>query len=110
VAPGGDFRDAGFAGVIYQMGLFDPDFDPFTIIRPRFDRYYEEPLQGTSSAAPHVGGVAALLYSQGITSPAAIEAAMKRFAKDIGPAGKDTEYGYGLIDARATLRGLGVAR
>ena len=110
VAPGGDFRDAGLAGVIYQMGLFDPDFDSFTIIRPRFDRYYEEPLQGTSSAAPHVGGVAALLYSQGITSPAAIEAAMKRFAKDIGPPGKDVEYGYGLIDARATLRGLGVAR
>ena len=110
VAPGGDVRDGGLAGVIYQVGLFDPDFDPFTVIRPRFDRYYEEPLQGTSSAAPHVAGLATLLYSQGITSPAAIEAAMKRFAKDIGTAGKDNEYGNGLIDARATLRGLGVAR
>lgn len=109
-APGGDFRDAGFAGVIYQIGLFGPDFDSFLIIRPRFDRYYEEPLQGTSSAAPHVAGVATLLYSQGVTNPAAIEAALKRFAKDIGPPGRDDEYGYGLIDARATLRGLGVAR
>ena len=110
VAPGGDFRDGGLPGVIFQMGLLDLDFDPFVVIRPRFDRYFEAPLQGTSSAAPHVAGVATLLYSQGITNPAAIEAAMKRFAKDVGGAGRDNEYGDGLIDARATLRGLGVAR
>jgi serine protease len=109
-APGGDFREGGLPGVIYQIGLFDLDSDPFSVIRPRFDRYEEVPAQGTSSAAPHVAGVAAMLYSQGITNPAAIEAAMKRFARDIGPAGKDDEYGDGLIDARATLRGLGVAR
>ena len=109
-APGGDLRDGGLPGTVYQIGLFQSDFDPFTVIRPRFDRYFEQPLQGTSSAAPHVAGLAALLYSQGITNPAAIEAAMKRFAKDIGAPGKDDEYGYGLIDARATLRGLGVAR
>jgi serine protease len=61
-------------------------------------------------AAPHVSGLAALLYNQGITKPAAIEAALKRFAKDLGTAGRDDEYGHGLVDARATLRGLGVAR
>jgi len=110
VAPGGDLRDGGVPGVVFQMGLLDLDFDPFTIIRPRFDQYFEAPAQGTSSAAPHVAGVATLLYSQGITSPAAIEAAMKRFAKDVGTAGRDDEYGSGLIDARTTLRGLGVAR
>jgi serine protease len=61
-------------------------------------------------AAPHVSGLAALLYQQGIKTPAAIEAALKRFAKDLGPAGRDDEYGAGLIDARATLRGLGLAK
>ena len=61
-------------------------------------------------AAPHVAGMAALLYSQGITNPAAIEAAIKRFARDLGAPGRDNEYGYGLVDARATLLGLGVAR
>ena len=61
-------------------------------------------------AAPHVSGVAALLYNQGVTTPAAIEAAMKRFAKDLGAAGRDDEYGHGLVDTRATLRGMGVAR
>ena len=47
-------------------------------------------------ATPHVSGFAALLRQQGITAPAAIEAAMKRFATDRGPAGRDNEYGDGL--------------
>ena len=61
-------------------------------------------------AAPHVAGVAALLYSQGITKPAAIEQAIKRFARDLGATGRDDEYGAGLIDARSALRGLGLGR
>jgi hypothetical protein len=61
-------------------------------------------------AAPHVTGFAALLIQQGITNPAAIEAAMKRFATDRGSAGRDDEYGVGVINPRATLRGLGVAK
>jgi serine protease len=61
-------------------------------------------------ASPHVAGLAALLYSQGVTNPAAIEAAIKQFARDLGDPGADPQYGAGLIDARATLRGLGVAR
>jgi serine protease len=109
-APGGDDRDGGLAGEVYQVGLAGEDFDPRSVIRPRFDRYLESPLQGTSVATPHVAGLAALLYSQGIRNPAAIEAAMRRFARDLGAAGPDTEYGDGLIDARAALRGLGLAR
>ena len=110
VAPGGDFRADGLAGVIYQVGLFDNDSDPALVSVPRFDRYYEKPAQGTSIAAPHVAGVAALLRSQGITSPAAIEAAIMKFAVDLGTPGRDDQYGHGLIDARAALRGMGAAR
>jgi hypothetical protein len=47
---------------------------------------------------------------QGITNPGAVEEAMKRFARDLGPAGSDPEYGAGLIQPRTTLRGLGLAR
>ena len=109
-APGGDFRDGGLSGVIYQTSLDEDDSDPFTIIRPRFDRYTEVPAQGTSMAAPHIAGVAALLRSQGIATPEAIEAAIKRFARDLGTTGRDDEFGHGLVDARTTLRGLGAVK
>ena len=41
--------------------------------------------EGTSMATPHVAGVAALLMSRGITSPANVEGIIKATAKDLGP-------------------------
>jgi serine protease len=79
-------------------------------LAPAFNRSQNLGVSGTSMAAPHVTALAALLHSQGITKPSAIEAAIKRFARDLGTPGRDDEYGAGLIDARATLRGLGVTR
>ena len=51
-----------------------------------------------------------LLMQQGIRNPAAIEAAIKQFATDLGPAGRDDEFGFGLVNPPATLRGLGLIR
>ncbi len=114
-APGGDTRRAGGPfGAVLQQSL-DPDVMTIRIGRdglliPRFDAFVYRASQGTSMAAPHVAALAALLMSQGITRPAAIEAAMKRFATDKGPPGRDDEYGFGVINPRATLRGLGLSR
>ena len=77
---------------------------------PRFDELVIAGAQGTSFATPHVAGLAALLMTQGITDPAVIEAAIKYFAVDLGPAGRDDEFGYGLINPHATLRGFGLTR
>ena len=115
-APGGDFRQAGGAtGGILQQTL---DLDllatyerpPSQFGPPRADSFAYYYFQGTSMATPHVSGFASLLIQQGITSPAAIEDAMKRWATDKGTAGRDDQYGVGLISPRNTLRGLGLAR
>lgn len=112
-APGGNRRIGD--GFVYQQ-TYDPRFTDLFLLPPsqygppRFDTFAYMGYTGTSMATPHVAGLAALLVSQGITNPAAIEAAIKRFAVDKGTTGRDNEYGDGLIAPRATLRGLGLAR
>lgn len=110
-APGGDDRDDGGEdfGYVWQATLYYPDQDPDVIV-PRFDRYAEIGYEGTSMAAPHVAGLAALLMTQGVTSPAAVEHLIRQTAKDLGAAGKDDEYGYGLIQPRTALFGFGIKR
>jgi hypothetical protein len=51
-----------------------------------------------------------MLMQQGITSPAAIEAALEQSAVDLGSPGRDNTFGFGLLQARDALRGLGLAR
>lgn len=109
-APGGDFRAGGLSGVIWQASIAPQDSDPETVLFPRFDRYAEVPNQGTSMASPHVAGIAALIMSQGVTKPAAVEALIRQTARDLGPTGRDSEYGFGLVQPRAALFGFGVAR
>ena len=84
--------------------------EPALYVAPRFDVLTNVGYIGTSMAAPHVTGVAAMLMQQGITTPAAIEDALERTAVDLGAAGRDEVFGFGLVDARAALRGSGLAR
>ncbi len=113
-APGGigGREDAGY---VWQQTFdfrFTDTFElpPAQYERPRFDMLRSVGYAGTSQATPHVAGVAALLMQQGVTSPAAIEAALEKFAVDLGATGKDELFGYGLIDARNSLFGLGLAK
>jgi serine protease len=59
--------------------------------------------QGTSMAVPHVSAAAALVIASGVLgadpSPDAVERRLESTARDLGPPGYDTRYGYGLIDA-----------
>jgi serine protease len=62
--------------------------------------YYD----GTSMATPHVSGVAALVWSNFPDCTAAqIRETLTSTAMDLGAAGRDNAYGFGLVQAKAAI-------
>lgn len=100
VAPGGDLGvDQNGDG--YGDGVLQNTFNPNTKNTQDFGYWF---LEGTSMAAPHVSGIAALLISKGIaTKPAEVREALQSTAEDKGPEGWDPEYGWGIVNAYAAL-------
>ncbi|WP_040551337.1 S8 family serine peptidase [Rheinheimera nanhaiensis] len=61
-------------------------------------------MSGTSMASPHVAGVAALVWSHyPQCTNAQIRSALAATAEDLGTAGRDTSYGFGLVQAKAAV-------
>jgi subtilisin family serine protease len=92
-APGGDTAD-GEASMIYST-LWDP-------VKGSGYGYGI----GTSMAAPHVSGAAAILRGLGLDAPKTVERILAT-AQDIGSSGDDFTYGSGLLDVAAAVKGLG---
>ena len=60
---------------------------------------------GNSFSGPHAAGVAALMFSANPElNPWEISEILRETAFDLGPTGKDNEFGDGLIDALAAVR------
>lgn len=61
-------------------------------------------FNGTSMATPHASAVAALVWSHhpGCTA-AEMRSSLTKSAMDLGPAGRDDQFGHGLIQAKAAV-------
>lgn len=69
--------------------------------------YDYELLQGTSMATPHVAGVAALAWSLTPEASAAqVREALTSSGRDLGNAGWDSTFGFGVVDALRAARSL----
>jgi serine protease AprX len=61
-------------------------------------------FNGTSAASPLVAGVAALMLQADPTlTPTQLNDSLRTTATDLGPAGPDTIFGYGLVNATAAV-------
>ncbi|MCH7903847.1 MAG: S8 family serine peptidase [Armatimonadetes bacterium] len=56
-------------------------------------------FSGTSMASPHVAGAAALVIAAGMTLNTDVRAQLIMTADDLGDAGWDPLFGYGIVDA-----------
>jgi serine protease len=107
VAPGGG-GDANVPGDDNCQPTMPPGRDISGVsFRSGSPAYFEivPRFRGTSTASPHVAGVAALVLASGILgknpTPGAVERHLEATARDLGASGRDRYYGAGLLDAAA---------
>ncbi len=96
-APGGDMSE-DLNGDGYPDGVLSTCGDDSSGSIKQVYRFYH----GTSMASPHMAGVAALMKSiNPALTPDGLDALLTSglITTDIGDAGRDDYYGYGLIDA-----------
>ena len=94
------------------------NYGPYVIMAPGRDIYTTDRVgisgytggdyvlqQGTSFASPYVAGVAALMMSANPTLSAdQVETILQNTTRDLGSPGRDSIYGWGLVNADAAVQ------
>lgn len=90
--------------VVAPGGAGNPARTPYSLIlsADTIDNSYVW-RAGTSMSTPQAAGLAAMLYASGLTSADEVLDRLQRTADDLGPAGRDPEYGFGRINAFRAL-------
>jgi len=97
-APGGVGGSSRANPLDYILSTWPPALDS-PIGQPGYN--YEV---GTSMAAPHVSGTAALMWSTNPTlTRDQVESILFETADDLGPPGRDDRYGYGRVNVQRAV-------
>ena len=97
VAPGGALRRTGAPPRGILSTVYEPSLGPE---KPRYDDN-----QGTSMAAPYVAAIAALILAyEPRLSADDVYRILAETSQDLGIPGRDTLYGWGLVNADRALR------
>jgi subtilisin family serine protease len=98
-----------------QIAFFSNSGDYVSVAAPGFDIISTTPsflnlknyrkMSGTSMAAPHVAGIAAMLKDKfkDKATPQWIKERIEKTSTDLGVQGRDDLYGFGLVDAYKAL-------
>jgi len=94
-----------------QRAWFSNYASTLSIVAPGVSTYSTLPYNsygyesGTSMACSYVSGLAALVWASGPScSRSEVQQIVQETAVDIGPVGRDDEYGHGRIDAGAAIQ------
>lgn len=99
-----DARKAEFSNFGRTVSLTAPGVEVLSSVPGGY-----QTKSGTSMAAPHVAGVAALVRSRfPELDRASVKAHLERTAVDLGEPGTDEIFGYGLVDAAAAVRAVAI--
>jgi subtilase-type serine protease len=112
-APGTDIRSTvyGDDSLLDAQLLGDADGNVLLDVLERVPTYRYDLMTGTSMAAPHVTGALGLLFERfPYLSSAQVRDVLLTTATDLGAAGVDDVYGWGLMNLASAIEGYGMLR